>query len=162
MSMWHHVTQISPDTLLQLESMCILCVLAGICPHTFTIRCCYLMWNMICWTELYGSALTKAIGLLFFTCFFSKWQGPMCVIMDGVVVISALYRPAISFPIKQYLSLCCTEHFSSWFGWSTATCTDPESYCENLTDHKSPWKRSLLKPSHLVFEVLPSFFVCKY
>lgn len=65
MSMWHHVTLISPDTLLQLESMCILCVLAGIWPHTFTTRYGYLMWNMICWTELYGSALTKAIDLSF-------------------------------------------------------------------------------------------------
>ncbi len=32
---------------------------------TFTIRSCYLLWCMICWTELSGSTFTKAIDLLF-------------------------------------------------------------------------------------------------
>ncbi len=65
---WAHdmsLTQMSSDTLSRLERMCMLCVLAAVWPHTCTIRSCYLLWYMKCWTELSGSTFTKAIDLLF-------------------------------------------------------------------------------------------------
>lgn len=80
------LTQISSDTLLWLKSMCILCVLAAVWPHTFAIRYWYLLWYMICWTELSGSTFTKATDLLFWH--ISLVNDKVLCVMNGVVETS--------------------------------------------------------------------------
>lgn len=150
---WAHdmsLTQMSPDTLLRLESMCILCVLAAVWPHTFTIRYCYLLWYMICWTELSGSTFTKAIDLL--VLYISLVNDKVQCLMNGVV--------ETSYPIlSQDLLLNWTLFLLVWLEcchMNRATV----GYCIKLIDHKWSWK-SLLKPFHMAFEVLSSFLHAK-
>lgn len=143
-STWHVIDQMSS------ESMCILCVLAAIWPHTFTIRYCYLLWYMICWTELSGSAFTKAIDLLFLH--ISLVNDKVQCDMNGVVETSyPILSQYLLLNWTLFLPVFCLEHCHIY----RATM----GYCINLIDHKWPWK-SLLKPFHLAFEVFIFFFAC--
>lgn len=132
--------------------VCAYCVLAAVWPHTFTIRYCYLLWYMICWTELSGSTFTKAIDLLFFTYFFSKWQGAVCHEWGGWDQLSH-YVPVSMIELNTFpLGL-------------VGALPHVQSHCGVL--YKLHWsqmimkKQSLLKPFHLAFEVLSSFLHAK-
>lgn len=123
------LTQISPDTLLRLESMCILCVLAAVWPHTCTIRYCYLLWYMIRWT---GPTFTKA-NLLFLhiSLINDRVQSVMNRVVetsDPIPTVSVSIIEANSFPLGW--SECC-HMYRAIVG-----------YCVNLFDHKWAWKSS--------------------